>query len=177
MQEKDFLVFLKHFQNHTKSSQESKVLVVLDNHSSHLSVEGINFCRGHGIILLSFPPHCSHKLQPLDRTVYGPLKKHINSRCDNWMKTHPGATMTIYDLPGIVKSALPLAATPSNIQAGFACTGIWPFNRHIFSDIDFAPSQVTDRPPPEPSTSAAPTPTVASSPPLAAFYYLFCHVV
>ncbi|KAJ4920932.1 hypothetical protein JOQ06_016527, partial [Pogonophryne albipinna] len=118
MQEEDFLVFLKHFQSHTKSSQESKVLLVLDNHSSHLSVEGIDFCRSHGIILLSFPPHCSHKLQPLDRTVYGPLKKHINSRCDNWMKTHPGSTMTIYDLPGIVKSALPHAATPSNIQAG-----------------------------------------------------------
>ncbi|KAK1875388.1 Pogo transposable element with ZNF domain [Dissostichus eleginoides] len=80
MQEEDFVVFLKHFQTHTKSSQESKVLVVLDNHSSHLS--------SHGIILLSFPPHCSHKLQPLDGTVYGPLKKHTNSRCDNWMETH-----------------------------------------------------------------------------------------
>ncbi|KAK1876561.1 Tigger transposable element-derived protein 6 [Dissostichus eleginoides] len=41
MQEEDFLVFLKHFQSPTKSSQESKVLLVLDNHSSHLSVEGI----------------------------------------------------------------------------------------------------------------------------------------
>nr|XP_033955950.1 mucin-2-like isoform X2 [Pseudochaenichthys georgianus] len=48
-------------------------------------------------------------------------------------------------------------------RAGFVCTGIWPFNRDIF---DFAPSQVTDCPSPEPSTSAAPTPTVASSPPL-----------
>uniref|UniRef100_A0A3Q2VJV2 Uncharacterized protein n=1 Tax=Haplochromis burtoni TaxID=8153 RepID=A0A3Q2VJV2_HAPBU len=29
--------------------------------------------------MLSFPPHCSHRLQPLDRSVYGPLKRHINS--------------------------------------------------------------------------------------------------
>ncbi|XP_041845662.1 uncharacterized protein LOC121642781 [Melanotaenia boesemani] len=146
MQEEDFLVFLRHFQIHTKSSLESKVLLLLDNHSSHLSVKGIDFCKSHGIILLSFPPHCSHKLQPLDRSVYGPLKRLVNNCCDSWMKAHPGVTMTIYDLPNIVKSALPLAATPSNIQAGFACTGIWPFQRDVFSENEFAPSLVTDRP-------------------------------
>ncbi|CAM4578101.1 unnamed protein product [Leuciscus chuanchicus] len=52
MQEADFLVYLKHFQFHTKSSSESKVILILDNHPSHLSVEGINFCRSHGIVLL-----------------------------------------------------------------------------------------------------------------------------
>ena len=148
MQQEDFLVFLKHFQTHSKSSLESKVLLILDNHASHLSVEGIDFCRSHGIVLLSFPPHCSHKLQPLDRSVYGPLKRLVYSCCDSWMKAHPGFTMTIYDLPGIVKSALPRAASPANIQAGFGCTGIWPFDRDIFSDSDFAPSLVTDRPMP-----------------------------
>ena len=167
MQEEDFLVFLKHFQTHTKSSLESKVLLILDNHTSHLSVAGIHFCRSHGIVLLSFPPHCSHKLQPLDRSVYGPLKRLVNNCCDSWMKAHPGVTMTIYDLPGIVKSSLPRAASPGNIQAGFACTGIWPFNRDIFSESDFAPSSVTDRPPPAvtpevPSSSSAPSPNVAT---------------
>ncbi|KAK0148855.1 Jerky -like [Merluccius polli] len=75
MQEEDFLVFLKHFQTHTKSSLESKVLLILDNHTSHLSVEGIDFCRSHGIVLLSFPPHCSYKLQPLDRMPF-PVLHH-----------------------------------------------------------------------------------------------------
>ena len=82
-------------------------------------------------------------------------------------KAHPGVTMTIYDLPGIVKSSLPRAASPGNIQAGFACSGIWPFNRDIFSESDFAPSSVTDRPPPAvtpevPSSSSAPSPNVAT---------------
>ena len=29
--------------------------------------------------MVSFPPHCSHKLQPLDRAVFGPLERFYNS--------------------------------------------------------------------------------------------------
>lgn len=54
--------------------------------------------------------------------------------------------MSIYDIPGIVKIALPSAATPKNIQAGFRSSGIWEFNRNIFTDEDFLCSSVTDRP-------------------------------
>ena len=35
MQENDFLLFLQHFQKHTKASKERKLLLLLDNHSSH----------------------------------------------------------------------------------------------------------------------------------------------
>lgn len=114
-------------------------------------MKAIDFCKEKGIVLLTFPPHCSHKLQPLDRSVYGPFKKMVNTACDAWMKMNPAKTMTIYDIPSIVKTALPVAATPKNIQAGFQSTGIWPFNPEIFEECDYAPSQVTNRP--EPRTS------------------------
>ncbi|XP_049424947.1 uncharacterized protein LOC125884164 isoform X1 [Epinephelus fuscoguttatus] len=143
MQESDFLIFLKHFIHHTKASADSKVLLLLDNHTSHLSLEGIDYCRANGVVLLSFPPHCSHKLQPVDRSVYEPLKRCINSAMDQWMVGNPGKKMTIYDLPGIVATALPSAVTPSNIVAGFRCTGIWPFNPSIFTEEDFSPAYVT----------------------------------
>ncbi|XP_060717119.1 uncharacterized protein LOC132839923 [Tachysurus vachellii] len=102
----------------------------------------------HGIVLLTFPPHCSHKLQPLDRSVFGPFKRMENSASDDWMSGNPGKTMSIYDIPGIVRIALPTAATQKNIQAGFQCTGMGPYNCKVFQDCDFAPSQVTDRPDP-----------------------------
>lgn len=50
---------------------------------------------------------------------------------------------TIYDF---AKKALPLATTPQNITAGFEVSGIFPLNRFIFQDHDFAPSEVTDQP-------------------------------
>ncbi len=95
-----------------------------------------------------FHPIAPTKLQPLDRTVYGPLKRHVNTFCDTWMRSHPGLTMSIYDIPGIIRLALPLAGTPGNVQNGFSSTGIWSYNRDKFKDSDFAPSLVTDRPPP-----------------------------
>lgn len=36
-----WMLFLKHFQHHNKSSVDAKVLLILDNHSSHLSLRGI----------------------------------------------------------------------------------------------------------------------------------------
>lgn len=146
MQDNEFLDFMKHFVKHVKPSETNRVLVLLDNHSSHISISLIEFCRTNFITLLSFPPHTSHRLQPLDRGVYGPFKKYFNNAGDQWMKNNPGKRMTIYDLPSIVKTSLPLATTPANILAGFSCTGIWPFNREIFRDSDFNASTVTDRP-------------------------------
>lgn len=146
MKEDDFLIFVKHFANYAKPSEDNKILLILDNHASHLSIPVIDFCRDNFITLLSFPPHTSHKLQPLDRTVFGPFKRFYNKECDNWMRNNPGKRMTIYNIPGIIRNALPQAITPKNITSGFTCTGIWPFNREIFTEDDFAPSTVTDRP-------------------------------
>ncbi|XP_011136537.2 uncharacterized protein LOC105181464 [Harpegnathos saltator] len=154
MQDKTFIHFLEHFKNHTIVSPSHKVLLVLDNHSSHIHINALDFCKKNGIVLLSFPPHCSHRVPPLDRSVYGPLKKAVNSTYDAWMRSHPGKTMSIYDIPGIVASVMPLALTQSNIQAGFRKTGIYPYNRDLFTELDFAPAFVTDRPNPENSTKA-----------------------
>ncbi|KAK3762513.1 hypothetical protein RRG08_017235 [Elysia crispata] len=106
----------------------------------------IDLCREHNITLLSLPPHCSHKLQPLDRVVYGPLKTYVTSRCHAWTRENPGKSLSIYDIPGIAGSELPRATTQHNLIESFRCTGIWPMNRHVFTDRDFAASLVTERP-------------------------------
>lgn len=49
-----------------------------------------------------------------------------------------GKTLGIYNVAGIVATALPFAVTPANILAGFKCTGIHPFKRDIFTDQDFS---------------------------------------
>ena len=127
MTEDIFVLFLKHFVHYARCTKERPCLLILDNHESHLSIDGLTYVKEYGVVMLSLPPHCSHRLQPLDRSVYGPLKKHVNSACDSWILSRPGNTMSIYDIPAIVATCLPRTATPSNVIAGFKATGIHPF--------------------------------------------------
>jgi len=79
----EILSCLKHFAKHTKPSAESPVLLLLDNHKSHISLDAINYCRENHITLVSFPLHCSHELQPVDnKCVYGPFKTFCNQASD-----------------------------------------------------------------------------------------------
>ena len=60
-----FVEWLNRFQKTTNASSENKVILILDNHTSHVFLAAINFARKNGIIMLSIPPHTSHKIQPL----------------------------------------------------------------------------------------------------------------
>ncbi|XP_041982716.1 uncharacterized protein LOC121735820 [Aricia agestis] len=157
MEEREFLLFLKHFVIYSNASLNHKVLLALDNHPSHITIAALDYCKSNGIVMLSFPPHCTHKLQPVGRSVNGPLKKAINSACTAWMRSHPGRPMTIHDIPYIVNIAYPIALTPKNIQGGFRVTGIYPYNRDIFDEMDYNPSFVTDRPDPVLTKPVEPT--------------------
>jgi hypothetical protein len=118
----------------------------MDNHETHISLETIELAKDSGVTIVTFPPHCSHKLQPLDRTTYSAFKRYYNTACDTWMMNHPGKPLTIYDLAGVVGEAYPKAFTPSVIQSGFRVSGCYPTNRDIFTDDEYLTSFVTDRP-------------------------------
>lgn len=142
-----FFEFLNFFQKYARASIDNPVLLILDNHESHLSIKGLDFCKDNGIVVLSLPPHTSHKLQPLDRSVFGPFKRLVNTKCDIWESSpdNVGKTIKINDIPGIINGTLDRAASNENIRAGFECTGICPLNENRFTELDFAPSIVTDR--------------------------------
>lgn len=148
-----FLDFLKHFINQTRPTMDQKILFILDNHKSHITVDVLDLAKKSGLVLLTFPPHTSHKLQPLDRGVFGPFKKYYNSACGNWLLKNSPKPMTIYDVCECVGIAYPLAHTPQNILAGFGVSGIFPYNENIFPDYEFLSSSATDRPKPTPDSN------------------------
>ena len=71
-------------------SKDQPGVLIMDNHNSHITLEGVELAKNHGLDLLTLPPHCSHKLQPLDVGVFGAFKKFYSSFCNEWHLSHPG---------------------------------------------------------------------------------------
>ena len=139
-----FLQWLFHFKEHACPRVDKKALLILDNHSSHLSLDAINFAKENHIIMLSIPPHTSHKLQPLDKTFFGPLKTFYNREIDKWLISNPGKRVSNWELCELFCHAYEQVATVQKALNGFRCAGIVPFNPDIFGDEDFSPSTVTE---------------------------------
>ena len=145
-----FVDVFKHFLKFINSSTSSPALLVMDNHKSHSFAELIELARNHEVTIVTFPPHCSHRLQPLDVSVYGPFKTYFNSACQSCMVSNPRQPLTIYNLASLSSTAYYRAFTPSNITSGFQKTGIVPFDEHIFPEDVFLSSMVTDQAIPQP---------------------------
>lgn len=136
-----FVSWLEHFQVFVKSSIEDPVLLIVDNHSTHCTLQAFNFCKRHGILMLTIPPHTSHRLQPLDVTFYKSLKTAYNSECDKYLKIHPGEKITPNLLAELFNNAYSRVATPEKAIKGFEVAGIFPYNPDVFSDEDFVPAE------------------------------------
>jgi hypothetical protein len=76
MTEDLFTQWFQHFINCVQPQTRSQpTLLLADGHVSHTrNLEVIRMAREHNVILLVFPSHCSHKLQPLDVAVFKSLK-------------------------------------------------------------------------------------------------------
>lgn len=117
----------------------------MDNHESHITIEAMKLARENHIVFLTLPPHTSHKLQPLDQTVFGPYKTFYNQAVKKWMVENR-RPITIYNIGGCITKACGLAFSVQNITKGFQVTGICPLNEGIFGDDEFLPSYMTDLP-------------------------------
>ena len=139
-----FLEWFKFFVASVRPTSEHKCLLILDNHVSHRSLKVLEFASENHVVILSVPPHSTHKLQPLDVAVYGPFGKYFERALDKWQKAHPAQRVTFFDVGSIFTEAYLNSATPNNAISGFKKTGIANCDITVFTDLDFAPSLVTD---------------------------------
>jgi hypothetical protein len=86
-----FLEWLQYFQKHRSPG---KCLLILDGHASHSSLKCLDYCRDNDIEMLCLPPHTIHVLQPLDGTVFKPIKAYCHQAATNFMHNHLNAAIT-----------------------------------------------------------------------------------
>lgn len=149
-----FVDYATHFRDHAKPTKEQPVLLIMDNHTSHCSIAAIDFFRQNNIMALTLPPHSSHRMQPLDRCFFSPLKKFYSNECEKWLTNHPGRVITVFQIASIFATAYFKAATITNAVEGFKVTGICPYNNDIFTEADFMATYVTERENPATATVA-----------------------
>jgi len=109
--------------------------------------KSLEFCFEHNIILCRLPSHTYHKLQPCDVAVFSSLKAAYRDQTD---RLERGVnTIGKQHFTSLFSPARKIAFTPKNIKAGFAASGLFPFNpdrvlRHMPKPPDDLPIQRAD---------------------------------
>ena len=103
--------FLEGFISNVRPSVEKPVLLLMDNHESHVNISIIELAKRSGIILMIFHPDTTHKMQPLDSDGFGSFKNFYNNTMNKWMISpgNAGKPVTTYDVSYHVGQAYPLA--------------------------------------------------------------------
>lgn len=62
------------FDRYTKEKARRRWrLLILDGHGSNATMDAIDYCNRHKILLAVLPPHSTQTLQPLDVVLFKPL--------------------------------------------------------------------------------------------------------
>lgn len=144
-------VFLNWFQHHflKHCPDERPIVIIMDGHTSHISIDVINLAKENSITLLKLPPHTTHILQPLDSMCFSTYKKYWDEELVRWQRENYGRSITkaeIAELTGIVWEKIP----EITIKKGFRVTGIYddrienPVNRKAIKESVFMPSDLKE---------------------------------
>ena len=74
-------------------------------------MEVIDLARANGVVLLCLPPHCSHKMQPLDVSFMKSLSTYYDQELKKWLPYHPGQVVIIFQVAKLFGTAHTKAAT------------------------------------------------------------------
>jgi len=105
-------------------------LLLFDEHNSHVNPDFLEFCLSEKIILYCLPPHTTHRLQPLDVSVFRPYKHHYQKELTRRFERHEYgiSKANFYE---VLMTAHRAAFLVLNIQSRFCITGLYPTNRSI----------------------------------------------
>ncbi|XKL64117.1 hypothetical protein PGB90_004203 [Kerria lacca] len=86
-----FTKWFRHFIKYVHATEEDPVILIFDDHFSHMrNLQIINLARENHIILICLPPHCSSEMQPLNIAFMKPFKTYYSSEIETWLANNPG---------------------------------------------------------------------------------------
>ena len=73
----------------------------MDGHGIHIDIQTIEEENRLGIKLLTFLTHTTHKLQPLDVSVFGIFKSYFTYERASWLEKNLGIEVKMFELAKI----------------------------------------------------------------------------
>lgn len=120
-------------------------VLVLDGVGSHtMSPKAMRCFLENRILVVKMPSHTSADLQPLDKSVFHPVKEQVRSEIRRFTLDTVDRVLDQWQLPQLLDSAWWKAATESTIRAGFKKCGIYPLNTNwVFENDDIFSTSIS----------------------------------
>ena len=103
------------------------VILFVDGHVSHLSMDVTEYCVKSGIILICLLAFTTHLLQPLDLAVFKPMKEMWKTTVGHFRFVNQRDPCK-YEIPGLVQELLDKYPLDRSVINGFRKAGLFPWN-------------------------------------------------
>ena len=110
-----------------KNNIKRLVILFIDGHKAHITLQLSVKCQEVGIILYLLLPNTTHFLQPADVGAYKSLKLNWKKTVHEFHHSNPSSTLKRRDVAPLMATVLS-KLTPNVIQNGFRKCGLYPLN-------------------------------------------------
>jgi hypothetical protein len=109
-------------------------LLIVDGHGSHLTMNFINYCDEHRILLAIMLPHSTHTLQLLDVVMFKPLSTAYSSALTTHLHKSQGLVpIKKGDFFPLFWEAWVASFRKQLVEKYFSATGIWPMEQEVIT--------------------------------------------
>ncbi len=135
MESPQFFEWFKHFVHYVRVTLGlvGPIVLFLDGHKSHLSIEVLDLACDKDIHLKTLVPHTSHHSQPLDVGVFGPAKTAMKKVVTSFYTTTGFSKITKFHFSSLMGLLHKVAFFPEHIVAGFRKSGLFPLSKEIIT--------------------------------------------
>ncbi len=75
-------VFDRNTRSKARNSRDYRLLFV-DGHGSHINMKFLDWCEQNKVLVALYPPHSTHRLQPLDVSLFNPLANYYSQNLND----------------------------------------------------------------------------------------------
>ena len=85
---------------------KTPVILFVDGHSTHVTLQTSLLCENNGVILYLLPPNTTHILQPADVGPFRPLKAYWAREIHQFQRENPNVNVRKQDVAQLLEKVL-----------------------------------------------------------------------